>query len=203
MDTAPARNDTLDIYERLAAEYDAARSTALFEAKWLARFTRDLPVDGHVLDLGCGTGQPIAQWFANEGFRVTGLDFAEAMLNIARERQPDGDWRHGDMRHLDLPEQFDGIIAWNSFNHLTQDEQTACIARIARHLKLGGSFLTTVGPRAGTATGTIAGQKVRHASLSPAGYAACFEDNGMRLTGLLVEDPDTMLHSVLMARKDI
>ncbi len=200
--TPPNPDDTLDVYERLAAQYDAARSTALFEAKWLARFTKHLPDGGHVLDLGCGTGQPIAQWFANEGFRVTGVDFAEAMLEIARSRWPNGDWRLGDMRELDLPERFDGIVAWNSFNHLTQEEQTACIARIAQHLKPGGTFLTTVGPRAGTVTGSVAGAEVHQASLSPSGYAICLEENGMRLTGFLVEDPDTMRHSVLMARKD-
>lgn len=194
---------TRDVYEAAAAAYDAQRSKALFEARWLARFAACLPTQGRVLDLGCGTGDPIAHWFRSEGFAVTGMDFATAMLEIARTRWPDGDWRDGDMRKLDLgDERFDGIIAWNSFFHLTQKEQRECIPRMARHLNGGGSLLLTVGPGDGEASGTVNGRPVYHASLSPAEYAMILQNNGLRLTGYLAEDPDCNSHSVLMARKD-
>lgn len=198
----PDPDNIQGVYDRQAATYDAQRSTALFEARWLARFTAGLPPGGDVLDLGCGTGRPIAGWFIAEQFRVIGMDFSEPMLQIARTRWPDGDWRQGDMRVLDLPERFDGIIAWNSFFHLTPDDQRACIARIAAHLRPGGSFLTTVGPRAGSVGGTVGDEDVYHASLSPAEYATCLEANGLRLTGFMSEDPETQDHSVLMARKE-
>ncbi|MBD3678997.1 MAG: class I SAM-dependent methyltransferase [Rhodobacteraceae bacterium] len=202
MDTIGARpEDTRDIYERKAALYDAQRSRALFEARWLARFAACLPAGGRVLDLGCGAGEPIASWFIAEGFDLTGVDFSSAMLDIARTRWPQGDWRQADMRDLDLGESFDGIIAWNSFFHLTREEQTDAIARMARHLKAGGSLLLTVGPRAGEAQGEVAGEPVYHASLSPADYATCLEQNGMILTGFLSEDAETDRHTVLMARK--
>lgn len=195
-------DDTQEVYERQAKAYDAQRSRSLFEARWLARFTACLPAGGRVLDLGCGSGEPIARWFIAEGFKVTGVDFAEAMLEIARTRWPDGDWRVADMRSLDLGETFDGIVAWNSFFHLRPDEQRTCIAHMARHLKPGGTLLITVGHKEGEVTGTVAGETVYHASLSPAGYASCLEDNGLRLTGFLAEDPETNQHSVLMALKD-
>ena len=198
----PSSDDTQRVYERQAQAYDASRSRALFEARWLARFTATLPAGGRVLDLGCGAGDPIARWFIAEGFRVTGVDFANSMLEIARTRWPDGDWRTADMRILDLGDTFDGIVAWDSFFHLTPDEQRTCIAHMARHLAPGGSLLLTVGPKAGEASGTVGGEAVYHASLSPAGYATCLEDNGLRLTGFLAEDPETDKHSVLMARKD-
>ena len=197
-----ASDPNRDVYERQAAVYDAQRSRSLFEARWLARFSSCLPTGGHVLDLGCGAGQPIAAWFIAEGFRVTGIDFAEAMLDIARSRWPDGDWRQGDMRDFELGQTFDGLIAWNSFFHLTQDEQTACIARMARHLRPGGSLMLTVGPEAGEVNGMVGGEAVYHASLSPAEYARCLEDNGLRMTGFLAEDPETNDHSVLMARRE-
>lgn len=190
------------VYERQAAAYDAKRSRALFEARWLARFTAGLPDGARVLDLGCGAGEPIARWFIAEGFNVTGVDFAVPMLDIARQRWPDGDWRQADMRHLDLGETFDGTVAWDSFFHLRPNEQRTCIARMARHLAPGGSLLMTVGPKAGEVSGTVGSETVYHASLSPAGYATCLEENGLRLTGFLAEDPDTNKHSVLMARKD-
>mgnify|MGYP001039966057 FL=1 len=198
----PLVDETRSVYERQATAYDTSRSRALFEARWLARFSACLPSGGHVLDLGCGAGEPIARWFMAEGFSVTGVDYAQPMLDIARARWPDGDWRQADMRALDLDQVFDGIIAWNSLFHLRPDEQRTCLAHLARHLAPGGSLLITVGPKAGEVTGTVGGETVYHASLSPAAYATCLEDNGLRLTGFLAEDPDTNAHSVLMARKD-
>ena len=201
-DLDPLADGTRGVYERHASAYDTSRSRALFEARWLARFAACLPAGGHVLDLGCGAGEPIARWFIAEGFEVTGVDYADAMLDIARTRWPDGDWRQADMRALDLGETFDGIIAWNSLFHLRPDEQRTCLAHLARHIAPGGSLLMTVGPKEGEVTGTVAGEAVYHASLSPAGYASCLETLGLRLTGFLAEDPETNKHSVLMARKD-
>lgn len=191
------------VYERQAALYDTRRSRALFEARWLARFTAALPQNAKVLDLGCGTGEPIARWFKAEGFTVTGADFSEAMLALARERDPDGDWRQADMRAFDLGETFDGIIAWNSFFHLSQDAQRDSLKCIAAHLKENGTVMLTVGPIAGETTGAVGEERVYHASLSPAGYAIALEENGLRLTGYLAEDPKAQNHTVLMARKDL
>ena len=198
---SPDPEDTQAVYERQATEYDKRRSKALFEARWLARFTASLKPGDHVLDLGCGTGDPIARWFMAEGFDVTGVDFSEAMLSIARDRWPDGDWRHADMRDFELDQQFDGIIAWNSFFHLTAEEQKACITRMARHLRSGGMLMLTVGPRAGEDSGAVGAERVYHASLSPAAYALCLEENGLLMTGFLAEDPETQSHTILMARK--
>lgn len=196
-------NSTRDVYESVASRYDAERSRVMFEARWLARFTACLPANGHLLDLGCGTGEPIARWFLAEGFTVTGVDFAQAMLDIARERWPDGDWRQADMRTLDLKERFDGLIAWDSFFHLTRDEQRACLPLMAAHLKPGGSLLVTVGHSDGEVTGTVGDETVYHASLSPAEYTRLLQDNGLRLTGFLAEDPECASHTVMMARKDM
>ena len=193
--------DTHAVYDRQATEYDKRRSKALFEARWLARFTASLRPGERVVDLGCGTGDPIARWFMAKGFDVTGVDFSDAMLAIARDRWPDGDWRHADMREFDLGQIFDGIIAWNSFFHLTAEEQKGCIARMARHLRSGGMLMLTVGPRAGEESGTVGTELVYHASLSPAEYAQCLEENGLRMTGFLAEDPETQSHTILMARK--
>lgn len=197
--TAP---DTQGVYDRQAATFDARRGRSLFEARWLARFAACLPAGGRVLDLGCGGGEPIARWFIAEGFTVTGVDFSQPMLDMARARWPAGDWHHADMRSLDLGRRFDGVIAWNSFFHLTPDEQRAVLPRFANHLAPGGSLLLTVGPRHGEVTGTVGDEQVYHASLSPAEYATALEDCGLRLTGFLAEDPETNQHSVLMARKD-
>ncbi len=193
---------TREVYARHAETFDAQRSRALFEARWLRLFAGGLPEKGRVLDLGCGSGRPIAGWLIGEGYRVTGTDFAAPMLELARAAWPEADWRLGDMRKLDMGETFDGIIGWDSFFHLTPMEQRDCLPRLAEHLEPGGVLMLTVGHEAGEATGQVAGEEVYHASLSPAGYAAALEKCGMRLTAFQAEDPDCGGHSVLIARRD-
>ncbi len=193
---------TQEIYEANAALYDEQRTRMLHEARWLARFGDALPRGARVLDLGCGVGEPIGSWLIAEGFAYTGVDFAEPMLSIARSRWPKKDWRLGDMRALSFSETFDGIVAWDSFFHLTQDEQRATLPKLAALINQGGSLLVTVGHDAGEVTGHVGNDEVYHASLSPVEYAQILSDNGMRLTAYLAEDPDCGRHSVLMARKD-
>ena len=193
--------DNRAVYERRAEDYDAQRSRAFFEARWLTRFADSLPEAGRVLDVGCGAGEPIAGWLIREGYRVTGTDFSDAMLEIARGRFPDGDWRNEDMRTLDLGEQFHGIIGWDSFFHLTPDEQRETIPRLARHLLPGGVLMITVGPMEDEATGTVGGEPVYHASLSVEEYARVMDQAGLRLIAYMAEDPYCDFHTVAMARK--
>jgi ubiquinone/menaquinone biosynthesis C-methylase UbiE len=59
-----------------------------------------LPPELSVLDLATGTGL-LAGAFAERGHGVTGLDFADKLLNRARRRFPRVDFRNLDVRHLD------------------------------------------------------------------------------------------------------
>ena len=125
---------TQDVYERNAARFDAERAKILFEKKWIDCFLGFVPEAGHVLDLGCGSGEPIAGYIIGKGYKLTGVDASAAMLRLAREKFPNGDWRKMDMRALDLPELFHGILGWNSFFHLTRDEQRAVLPKLMAHL---------------------------------------------------------------------
>ena len=152
-----------------------------------------------MLDLGCGAGEPIARYLIERGCAVTGVDFSSAMLAIARSRFPDGRWIEADMRTLDLDERFAAIVAWDSFFHLTRDEQRELFPRIARHLLPGGAVLLTVGPDDGEALGRVGDGAVYHASLSPAEYAARLDKSGLTVAGFVPEDPACGGHSVLLA----
>ncbi len=187
-------------YERQAARFDRDRSRALHEVGWLERFVGLLPGDGRVLDLGCGTGEPIGRWLAERGLRVTGIDASAAMLAIARERAPDGDWRQLDLRRLDLGERFDGIVAWDSIFHLTPADQIDVVGRIARHLRPRGPLLMNVGPSAGVLSGRVGDETVYHASLAPEHYRELLAAEGVEILDFVPEDPTCGNRSVMLAR---
>lgn len=200
-DMAALSKQTRDIYERNAARFDAERPKHLHEKGWLDRFAAQLPTNGSVLDTGCGSGDPIARYLAGLGFAVTGIDAAGAMIDLAHTKFPQGDWRQADMRELKLDRQFDGVIGWDSFFHLTQSEQRAVLPRLAAHLAPGGALMLTVGPEAGEVSGHVGDDLVYHSSLAPSEYEAILRNCGLTLLEFVKEDPDCDFHTVLLAQK--
>jgi SAM-dependent methyltransferase len=189
------------VYEAAAAAFDRERDRRLVEGRWLARFRALVPEGAPVLDLGCGAGEPIAAALIGGGHPVVGVDFAPAMLALARSRFPGEAWIEADMRRLDLGRRFGGIVAWDSFFHLGPEEQRAMFPVFSRHLAPGGALLLTTGPDAGEAMGAVAGMPVYHASLSPAEYAGIMEAHGLVARAFVAEDPDCAGRSVWLARK--
>lgn len=69
------------------------------------------------LDVGCGTGLA-AQISASLGATVSGIDAAEAMLAIARERSPAGYFCQGDIEALPFDDDaFDLVTGFNAFQY--------------------------------------------------------------------------------------
>lgn len=190
---------TKDIYDQHAIGYDARRSKVLFEQAWLDRFLEKLPDSPQVLDLGCGAGNPIDRYLISKGCEVTGLDNAPAMLDLARAKFPASNWQLGDMRQLDLQQQFDGVLSWNGFFHLSRREQTDAIPRIADHVRSGGALMLTIGHADGEVTGTVEGTTVYNASLSIDVYKSLLQEAGFQMIEHMLEDPTCNCHSVLLA----
>ena len=198
---ANIEKQTLNVYTRNADAFDRQRAKGLHEWKWLSRFAAHVVAGGTVLDVGCGAGEPIAEYFITEGFDVTGVDFSESMLALARTRFPKQKWLHCDMRELALGSTFDGIIAWNSFFHLTQEDQRDVLDLFVQHLNPGGVLMLTVGPDAGEVIGHVNGEEVFHASLSPSEYTAILNNNGLEIVEFVFEDEECDFQTVLLAKR--
>lgn len=188
-------------YDRSAPHWDAQRGGLAHEAPWLDLLLEGAPAAAAVLDLGCGTGWPLAAHLIGQGCAVTGIDASAGMLALARARLPQGRWLQADMRDLALDSRFHAILAWDSFFHLTAADQRALLPRIAAHLRPSGRFLATVGPAEGEVWGRVPGGPVFHASLSPEGYAGALSVAGLRLISFTPEDPATAGRSVLLAER--
>lgn len=187
------------LYDAEAVRWDRDRARGLTERPWLDLLLAHVPVGGAVLDLGCGSGDPIAAYLLEQGRAVTGVDFSPAMLEIARRRFPAACWIEADMRALELDHPFHGIVGWDSFFHLSRDEQRALIPRLARHLLPGGGLLLTVGPQDGVALGEVGGRTVYHASLSPDEYRARLGTEGLEVERFDLDDPGCGGRCVLFA----
>lgn len=196
----PAANDIIDLYERHAEAWDAQRGRALFERVWLDRFASVLGGEASVLDLGCGAGEPIARFFVERGYRVTGVDSSPSLIGKSAARFPDHAWIVGDMRRLDLGARFGGIVAWDSFFHLAHDDQRAMFPIFRAHAAPGAALMFTSGPSHGEAIGSFEGDVLYHASLAPDAYERLLEANGFSVVEHIAEDSDCGGHTVWLAR---
>ncbi len=86
----------------------------------LARYySRLIPADCRMLEIGCGTGELLKHIPARE---KVGLDFAPAQIDRARQNAPAIDFRVGTVADLPANEPFDCIILSDTVNHV-QDVQ--------------------------------------------------------------------------------
>jgi SAM-dependent methyltransferase len=158
----------IEHYERHATAWDCDRQNSAWNDKvWHDLFIDRLMAGAKVLDLGCGSGWPVARHMAERGLRVTGVDSSPTMISLCRSRLPDHAWIVADMRKLSLARRFDSILAWDSFFHLDHDDQRRMFAA---HASGGAWLMFNAGPRRGEAIGNYRGDPLYHASLSPGEY---------------------------------
>jgi SAM-dependent methyltransferase len=198
----PGPDAILATYENEAADWARRRNQALWEAPALVAAVDGRAPGLDVLDLGCGAGEPIAAWFVARGDRVTGVDGAAAMIAEFLVRVPGAEAMHADMRGLSLGRRFDVIVAFNSFFHLSPDDQRAMFPVFAAHAAPGATLLFTSGPAAGEVWGTVGASAVYHASLDPAEYRALLSGSGFAEVWFRPDDAELQGHSVWLARAE-
>jgi SAM-dependent methyltransferase len=126
-----------------------------------------------ILDAGCGGGGA-SVLAAERGAQVSGLDAAAGMIDVARSRVPDGEFRVGDIEQLPYEDQvFDTVFAANSIQYSA--DRVATLSELSRVCKPGGRIIAVLfGPPDKVAFSTIFAA-VRGALPEPPTSAGPFE----------------------------
>ncbi len=100
-----------------------------------------------VLDLGCGTGLELEEYFAlNPGASVTGIDLSDAMLNALKAKFPDKDLILIRGSYFDVPlgsVQYDAAVSVESLHHFPEDMKAPLYRRLHSALEGKGVFVLT------------------------------------------------------------
>jgi SAM-dependent methyltransferase len=191
----------IDLYERNAHNYVAARRGAGWdESAWLERFIALLPEHATILDIGCGSGEPIARYLIDRKFIVEGVDASPTLVSVCRRHFPKQNWHVADMRTLCLRRTFNGLLAWDSLFHLSHDDQRNMFPIFGMHAAAGAALMFTSGTSHGVAIGSYQGEPLYHASLAAEEYRALLEANGFRVEAHVHEDPNCGRHTVWLAQ---
>lgn len=111
------------------------------------RFVLDGPMKARVaalgpvraLDVGCGEGR-FCRAMGSTGVSTVGVDPTVALIETARRRDPEGDYRVGRAEALDFPDaSFDLVVSYLTLIDIP--DIGAAIPEMARVLKPGGALL--------------------------------------------------------------
>ena len=143
--------EKMDIFfENRLAGYDSHMLTAIEGAKEFYRFTASqLPMEqaSEVLDLGCGTGLELEEYFSlNPSAHITGIDLSAAMLGALAKKFPDKALRliHGS--YFEVPfgvKSYAAAVSVESLHHFTEKQKASLYQKLFHALTAGGYFILT------------------------------------------------------------
>ena len=133
--------ESASYYDRNAATYSTTNQNP---AEFIDEFLSHMQEGGTILDLGSGPGIN-AEYMHSRNFQVIGIDLSEKMVEYARSRYPDIDFRLADMAKLPFTaETFGGILASYSLIHLRKEMIPSVLAKLYEILKQGGIIYLSV-----------------------------------------------------------
>lgn len=156
-------------YNQIAPQWAATRATFFGrEREYLDAMLACAPAGSTILDLGCGTGRPMAEHIVAQGRRVIGVDQSEALLSIARGNLPNERWVLSTMQAFEPDQPCHGALLWDSLFHVLRTEHEPILRKVVDALPVGARLMLTVGGSAHPAfTDTMFGRPFSYDSNTP------------------------------------
>ena len=139
-----------DFFAARVEGYDEHMRTTIEGADDFYAYTASLlpaEKDACVLDLGCGTGLELEEYFRlNPDAAVTGIDLSDAMLNALKAKFPDRKLNLVQGSYFDVPfgeNTYSAAVSVESLHHFTAEKKEGLYASLHASLKENGFFVLT------------------------------------------------------------
>lgn len=131
-------------YNKIAGIYSDKYSEDLSDTPYIDKFLSIVHPKSKILEVGSGPGQ-FVKYIAGKGFKATGIDLSEKMVEIAKMKVPKAKFEVMDMRDLKFKDEtFDGLMAPYSLIHIPSEEINKTLKGFLRVLKPDGKLLIIV-----------------------------------------------------------
>ena len=190
-------------YNTIASQWAEFRDKS-FVSQLIMDFSEKLKPGAKVLDIGCGTGKPVALFLAEKGHHVTGIDLSEKMIEIANNNMiRNADFQCTDFFDFETSKTFDGILAWDSFFHFPKSKQEMIYPKVAKLLNPGGYLLFTHGDIEDEHTSPMMGQEFYYSAIPKEKIADLLSENGLEIEFMIKDfiEKETDRGLVVLAKK--
>ena len=184
--TPGMETDKSEGWEEVANEFVAARSTigAALIRSWARQ---NVPRRGSVLDVGCGSGVPVAAALIDQGLDVFGVDASATLIAAFRRRFPGAPAAcEPAQESAFFHRSFDAAVAIGLLFLLSPADQRRVLGRIAEKLRPGGRLLFTA-PRQRCEWNDVLTGRLS-CSLGQDAYARALDEAGLMLVGCLTDE---------------
>jgi ubiquinone/menaquinone biosynthesis C-methylase UbiE len=128
----------VNTYNKIANAYTKEYFNDFSDIPYIDKFLGMLSAKAKILDIGSGPGQ-FSKHIKAKGFNVSGIDYSDKMVAIARSKVPNVIFQKMDMRKLEFgPETFDALLVSYSLIHIQSSEIPATLKGFNRVLKPRG-----------------------------------------------------------------
>lgn len=136
--------DLKETYNLIAEDWHQDHGEEKVESEGLEVFASKLIKGDHVLDVGCGSGIK-AKFLEKYGFKITGIDFSEKMVEIAKKEVPKGEFLLWDVSQLEeLPGKYAGVFASDVLLHFPKNEVHFIMEQLKNKLRKNGYLFISV-----------------------------------------------------------
>ena len=143
--TKNASGRTLDSYSKSAEKYEEKFFKYQPYKRQIEKFNDFIPEGSEILDIGCGPGIN-AGILSGFGHRVTGFDYCEKMVELAKINCPSGNFSVNTVNNYSSSLKYDALCLSFIIVHLDNDAVNELFAKLVSFLKLPGyvyiSFMT-------------------------------------------------------------
>lgn len=160
-----------------------------------------------LIDLGCGNGA-LTKALQEKGFRVTGVDSSEELLEIAGRKYPDIPFIRADAADFSVDEAVDVVFSNAVFHWIDREKQSAMLGCVYKALKEEGQFVFEFGGHGNNALihgvlGEVFSEhgyeyKMPFYFPSIGEYAALVEREGFLLLYNKIEHIDCFLYALML-----
>lgn len=131
-------------YNHIAKDWNEDHKNDTWWIPGTDMFTSFLKAGDGVLDVGCAGGLK-SEYLTQKGFVVTGIDLSDTMIEIAKQRMPEGTFIVKDITvPLRIDTEFDGVFAQAVLLHIPKNDVRRVLKNVAKVLKPQGYFYVAV-----------------------------------------------------------
>jgi 2-polyprenyl-3-methyl-5-hydroxy-6-metoxy-1,4-benzoquinol methylase len=131
-------------YNKIAEDWFKDHHDDTWWHEGVEKFLSAIPAGASILDVGCGAGVK-TRYLTNKGFKVSGIDFSENMIGIAKRESPDLSFEVMDIYDLDTYQKtFDGVFVQAVLLHIPKKDIKEVLLKLKNKVKINGLLYISV-----------------------------------------------------------